>query len=541
MSDKQVVVFLGPSLSLKEAHDILPNAIFLPPVKCGDILHSIRLKPKAIVIIDGLYESTAAVWHKEILFAINSGIYVIGAASMGALRAAELHAYNMIGIGQIFHHFKETLISDDDEVAILHAPAKQGYINLTDAMVNIRATLNKAQLEGVISPQESALLSASAKGLFYQERSLKIAVETAIKNGFNKQVAENLLNWVKNNNYVDQKKLDALEVLNFVKNNEFDKVNSLSRGGVELSIFFRGLLSRVSCQSFPYFINQLPIFEKVAIISKVITNFTLTQRLAYLLSATYRIAKSKELVASTVMPFGLAESRFDLNWLKSNDCDVADKNDLIKRIKFINSLIETVPDTSEQYMVYLKWLYCEPAEISLNEHDKTLTNKDYEMHKVIAVLWSVIDYLAAEKLLVPSDSEIQKLSEKFRIKRGLLTSELFNTWLMQQGVSVQDYYNFIMVLVRFDYLILRNNIDCLVNQIVVENNWWLLDALRLSDSYAESKQLLTNTDNMRTVLDKFKSKMNKEGESILFGSGFSNLEEFEELISSVTDSYKPIQ
>ena len=46
-------------------------------------------------------------WHKEILFALSEGIDVYGAASMGALRAAELDAFGMRGIGDVYSAYAE--------------------------------------------------------------------------------------------------------------------------------------------------------------------------------------------------------------------------------------------------------------------------------------------------------------------------------------------------------------------------------------------------------------------------------------------------
>ena len=98
LSENKVIIFLGPSLSFSEARYIFPNALYLPPIKCGDILHVLRLQPNYIVIIDGYFEKTAAVWHKEILYTLSKGIQVIGSSSMGALRAAELTYFGMLGV-----------------------------------------------------------------------------------------------------------------------------------------------------------------------------------------------------------------------------------------------------------------------------------------------------------------------------------------------------------------------------------------------------------------------------------------------------------
>ena len=53
---------------------------------------------------------------------MQAGIHVYGAASIGALRAAELDAFGMRGIGRIYEDFREGVLEDDDEVAVLHGP-----------------------------------------------------------------------------------------------------------------------------------------------------------------------------------------------------------------------------------------------------------------------------------------------------------------------------------------------------------------------------------------------------------------------------------
>ena len=128
-------VYLGPTLSHQTAKQFLYQAHYHPPIKCGDLIRLFRLKPKRIIIIDGLYERTPAVWHKEIMLALDNGIQIYGAASMGALRAAELHPFGMIGIGQVFQDFLDKKLNDDDEVAVLHQNQHLDYTPINDAMV----------------------------------------------------------------------------------------------------------------------------------------------------------------------------------------------------------------------------------------------------------------------------------------------------------------------------------------------------------------------------------------------------------------------
>ena len=78
--------------------------------------------PTIIGIIDGYFEVTPTVWHKEILWAMAQGIHVYGSASIGALRAAELCSFGMTGVGRIFVAYRDGILTDDDEVAVMHAP-----------------------------------------------------------------------------------------------------------------------------------------------------------------------------------------------------------------------------------------------------------------------------------------------------------------------------------------------------------------------------------------------------------------------------------
>ena len=99
------------------------------------------------------------------------GVHVFGSASMGTLRAAELHDFGMRGVGRIFEWYRDGTLEDDDEVAVLHGPKETGYLVLSEPMVNIRATLEKAIEQRVISPDTRQALEALAKSLFYQQRS----------------------------------------------------------------------------------------------------------------------------------------------------------------------------------------------------------------------------------------------------------------------------------------------------------------------------------------------------------------------------------
>lgn len=96
MSD--VVVFLGPTLPVAEAKQLV-RATFLPPARQGDVFRVLSDRPGVIVLIDGVFEAVPSVWHHELRAALASGVHLVGASSMGALRAAELHGEGMLPVG----------------------------------------------------------------------------------------------------------------------------------------------------------------------------------------------------------------------------------------------------------------------------------------------------------------------------------------------------------------------------------------------------------------------------------------------------------
>src|SRR6202044_3175181 len=164
------IVFVGPTLRPEEIAGA-GDFIALPPVSQGDVYRAALRRPRAIGIIDGYFSGAASVWHKEILWAMSEGVPLFGAASMGALRAAELHEFGMRGIGRIFESFRDGVLEDDDEVAVVHGPVELDYLAASEAMVNIRATLARAETVGILSKSSRSALEAFGKSMFFPQRS----------------------------------------------------------------------------------------------------------------------------------------------------------------------------------------------------------------------------------------------------------------------------------------------------------------------------------------------------------------------------------
>jgi len=210
------VIFLGPSMPRAEAEAIL-DAVYLPPVTQGDILTALnKYKPKVIGIIDGVFYQNLSVWHKEILYAMSEGVHVYGASSMGALRAAELADFGMVGVGEIFRNFASGTLNDDDEVALVYGPAEDNYRNLSDPMVNLRDTFAKVRQEGGITEDEYQFLIDFTKSQYFPDRELGNIFQNLLKGQWPSERNQEVLALCRTH-YVDRKKLDAVALLEHLK------------------------------------------------------------------------------------------------------------------------------------------------------------------------------------------------------------------------------------------------------------------------------------------------------------------------------------
>lgn len=166
----KLAVFVGPSLSRAEVKRLAPKALVLPPARQGDVWRVLESQPHAIALIDGVFESEPSVWHHELIAALDSQVAVFGASSMGALRAAELHHEGVVGVGEVFEAYLSGELTDDSEVALLHATAEHGFRPLTVPLVNVRASLTAAVKAKVLSPAVARRLLPESAATHYTQR-----------------------------------------------------------------------------------------------------------------------------------------------------------------------------------------------------------------------------------------------------------------------------------------------------------------------------------------------------------------------------------
>lgn len=203
----KIALFAGPSLPTSIS---LPSEVNLfPPIKSGDIYSIINQGYTLIAILDGLFHGVPSVWHREILLALDEGIEVWGASSMGALRACELKQYGMKGFGNVFNWYSECLLDGDDEVA-LHHLAEAPYTPLTIPLVDIRNCL-KLYLNLEIGSDLHEHIIKAARRVPYWDRLPQSLCSQLQNIGISDELASNLLHYLSTSNSVKQN--DALVLI----------------------------------------------------------------------------------------------------------------------------------------------------------------------------------------------------------------------------------------------------------------------------------------------------------------------------------------
>ncbi len=169
-----VAIFAGPSLPPEDRADI-PGFVYLPPASRGDV-EAAAERYDAIVLIDGVFHHDLAPSPKECLAACRR-VPMIGAASMGALRAAECWPYGLRPVGAIARWYIREAIDGDDEVAVLVHP--ESHRALTVPSVNVRYVAWLARRRGLLDAAEANAFITAARDVYYMDRSWASALEFA--------------------------------------------------------------------------------------------------------------------------------------------------------------------------------------------------------------------------------------------------------------------------------------------------------------------------------------------------------------------------
>ncbi|MGW6706516.1 TfuA-like protein [Streptomyces sp. NPDC054956] len=215
MSESRVVVYAGPTISEADVRAVLPDAEVRPPAGRGDLLADQWHPGDVVVVIDGYFRERRSVGHKEILQVLTEGAEVVGAASMGALRAAELGPCGMRGLGAVHGMYASGEIDGDDEVGVLHGPAEMGYPAQTVALVNLRYGCKEGAETDLVPEESGRRIVAAAAALPFTHRGWK-DIELALDEEDHE--ALRTLEEMIGSGVWDLKRLDAMAALRTVAN-----------------------------------------------------------------------------------------------------------------------------------------------------------------------------------------------------------------------------------------------------------------------------------------------------------------------------------
>ncbi|MCY1154488.1 MAG: putative TfuA domain protein core [Nitrososphaera sp.] len=223
------IIFLGPSLSHEKARKIF-DADYRPPARKGDFLRlaaDFDVVEMAIGFVDGVFlqdypPTPIEVYH----LARKNGVLLVGAASLGALRAVELEKFGMVGIGKIFQLYKTGKVNADDEVAVTFA-SEGDYQLQSEAMIDIRYNLYLAHKKGVINEKAKSMLVRLAKEIYFPHRKYTYILEEA-RNRYPMLESEiNSFGSYIRSNRKSLKEMDAIRLVKYLKEH-YESTNAIS-------------------------------------------------------------------------------------------------------------------------------------------------------------------------------------------------------------------------------------------------------------------------------------------------------------------------
>lgn len=513
MEPHEIVVFLGPSLPVAEARRILP-ARYLAPARCGDLLRVRRMQPRAVAIIDGVFESVGAVWHKEILLALEDGIAVYGAASMGAIRAAELAPFGMVGIGAIFEAYRDGIYVDDDEVALLQGPAAFGYRAMSEAMVNVRATVASAVVSGVLTPAAADRLLCCAKNTFYQDRSFDSLIDQAWGPDAGDEVAARFRRFLDEGGHVNQKQADAATLLRYLATRSPTAPSPIvDMPDVHRSSFILRLQHESMCGPFDAPDADLPREEHVtAAATRLGDTSAQLRRLSQLLAVAYALAPGRDLTVTnadrarvfTRDALGLGPAARTRRWARARDMDEQAHAGLVERLSVVHALKAAFERRVGQRQAQRRYdaRLLDVMRLDGRYPSRHLSGRGsgpsvdrarlrhltrrgglaFALDRRAGVLWSVVDDVMAS-LRADACKSPQVLSDEFRRARGLDLRGATLTWRRANNLDGRRYEALVARDARLAMLCRCDEPHALGLYRLAEPVCWLLDAVRLSGIY----------------------------------------------------------
>ena len=219
----KILIFYGPSITASEVTQ-LTSAAHAPPIKRGD-LNAVD-DYAVIVILDGEFGQNLSISPKEILMVIERGKVVIGASSMGALRASELDRSGMIGVGWVYNHFRRCAVRRDGDVALAYSPVD--FRPITIPLVDVEYWVSLLLTAGRITRKEKVRFVRTARSIFFADRTEERLIK-AFRQSFGAELVDSLLN-ASGGAMPSVKTLDAQAAIRLAASMQQEKLRSAPPG-----------------------------------------------------------------------------------------------------------------------------------------------------------------------------------------------------------------------------------------------------------------------------------------------------------------------
>jgi hypothetical protein len=219
-----LIVFVGPSLRpgdvtafAKRAADAGVPVELRPPIIRGDLIDLCARTPVTtrVLLLDGEFGQRMSVSVAEIRAYLAEGRHMVGASSMGALRAVECWSLGLTGYGWVVERYLDATTDADADVALLFDP--DTFQPVTIPLINVRWLLTGLVADGTLDRTDAATALGAAREVGFRGR-FPAALGRAWRRTLTGPAAAALLPRLHEERLDewDRKRLDALEVLDLM-------------------------------------------------------------------------------------------------------------------------------------------------------------------------------------------------------------------------------------------------------------------------------------------------------------------------------------
>jgi hypothetical protein len=167
---RPLIAFVGPSIPRDEAERLCPGLDLRPPARRDDLYREREKGAWGFLLIDGVFMQDDAVSPREVVDVLGDGALFIGAASMGALRAADCWPAGARGVGLIYRLYRLGLLESDEDVAVA-VSADGSDTAVSVPLVNVRYAVSRAVRRRLLDRATARRIVSAAAAIYYSERT----------------------------------------------------------------------------------------------------------------------------------------------------------------------------------------------------------------------------------------------------------------------------------------------------------------------------------------------------------------------------------